>query len=180
MIKAIFLPGNGGGSPKDNWFPYLKKELEQLNIQVIDPEFPDNIIAPESSWIPFLHSLKPDSNTILIGHSSGAIAAMRYAEKHPLLGTALIGAYHTDLNIPSEIQSGYFNRPWNWEKIKNNLKWIVQFASQNDPWIPIAEARYVHQKLNTDYYESPDEGHFGGDYYKPIFPDLVSAIKKHL
>ena len=28
-MKVIFIPGNGGGSPKDNWFPYLKEELEK-------------------------------------------------------------------------------------------------------------------------------------------------------
>ena len=24
--KVIFIPGNGGGSPKDNWFPSIKKD----------------------------------------------------------------------------------------------------------------------------------------------------------
>lgn len=179
-MKAIFIPGNGGGSPKDNWFPYLKKHLEPLNIEVIDVEFPDNFVARESSWVPFLKELKADDQTILIGHSSGAIAAMRYAEKTPILGSALVGAYHTDLGLPIEKESGYFNRPWDWSSIKSNQKWIIQFASTNDPWIPIEEARFVHNKLNTDYYEFLDQGHFGGDYHKLEFPELLSAIQSKL
>ena len=37
-LKAIFIPGNGGGTPKDSWFPYLKKELENIGVEVIDED----------------------------------------------------------------------------------------------------------------------------------------------
>ena len=33
---------------------YLKNEIEKFNVQVIASEFPDNILARESFWIPFL------------------------------------------------------------------------------------------------------------------------------
>lgn len=69
-MKAIFLPGNGGGSPKDNWFPYLQRELEKLNIEVIVEELPDSQLARAAYWLPFLKKLHADKNTILIGHSS--------------------------------------------------------------------------------------------------------------
>lgn len=181
LKKVIFVPGNGGGSPKDNWFPYLKRELEKFKINVIASEFPDNDLARESYWVPFLkNQLHADEHTILVGHSSGAIAAMRLAETNKILGSVLVGAYHTDLGMPKEIESGYFNRPWNWESIKNNQKWIIQFASINDPWIPIEEARFVSKKLNTEYYEFLDKGHFGGDYNKLEFPELLEALKKKI
>ena len=43
--KIVFIPGNGGGSPNDNWFPFVKKELEGYDITVIAEEFPDNDLA---------------------------------------------------------------------------------------------------------------------------------------
>lgn len=180
MIKAIFIPGNGGGTPHDNWFPYLKIELEKLGIKVIDKEFPDNKLAREKYWLPFIKELGADENTILIGHSSGAIAAMHFAEKNKILGSALVGAYHTDLGEESERLSGYFDRPWDWDAIKKNQKWIVQFASTDDPWIPIEETRFIHEKLNTDYHEFTNQGHFGGDYFKETFPELAEAIKEKI
>lgn len=181
MVKVIFIPGNGGGSPKDNWFPYLKEELEKENVEVIASEFPDNQLAREAYWIPFLkNDLKADEQTVLVGHSSGAIAAMRFSEVNKIKGSVLVGAYYTDLELATEKQSGYFNRPWNWQSIVDNQSWIIQFASINDPWIPIEEARFVHERLQSEYYEFLDQGHFGGDYKKPVFPELLEALKAKL
>ena len=181
MIKVIFVPGNRGGGPNDNWFPYLKTELENMGVHVVASEFPDNKIAREAYWIPFLKDeLKVDNQTILVGHSSGAIAAMRLAETTQILGSVLVGTYYTDLNWDIEKKSGYFNRPWNWDAISKNQKWIIQFASENDPWIPVEEARFVHKKLKTEYHEFKDQGHFGGDYKKLEFPELLHELKKKL
>ncbi len=180
-MKVLFIPGNGGGGPNDNWFPYLKNELEKLGIRVVASEFPDNYLAREAYWVPFLKdNLKADEQTILVGHSSGAIAAMRLAEATRLLGSVLVGAYHTDLGLAMEKQSGYFDRPWDWDAIIRNQKWVIQFASVNDAWIPIEEARFVHEKLHTEYHEFIDQGHFGGDSQKLEFPELFEALKKRL
>lgn len=180
MTKAIFVPGNGGGRPTDNWFPYLKRELSQLGIQVIAEEFPDNVCARAEYWLPHLKNLGADENTILIGHSSGAIASMRYAEEYRILGSILVGAYHTDLNIIEEKKSGYFDKPWNFSAIQRNQQWVAIFAGKNDPWIPVEEARYLNQQLNSYYFEFPQVGHFGGDYYKEQFPEIVAFIKERL
>ena len=120
-IKIIFIHGNGGCTPQDNWFPYLKTELEKLGLCVIARQFPDAQLARADYWLPFLkNELNANEHTIIVGHSSGALAAMRFAEHNKLLGSILIGAMHTDLNIESERLSGYFDTPWNWTAIKNN------------------------------------------------------------
>lgn len=180
MTKVIFLPGNGGGSPKENWFPYIKEGLSKLGIEVIDRDFPDSDIARAKYWLPFIKELGTDENTILIGHSTGAIASMRFAEENKILGSVLVAGNHTDLGNEREKESGYFDKPWNWEAIKNNQQWILQFNSTDDPWIPIEEAHFVHDKLETDYHEFTDQGHFGGDRDKETFPELLEALKKKL
>lgn len=105
---------------------------------------------------------------------------MRFAENNKIYGSVLVGACYTDLGEMSERVSGYYDHPWNWEKIKENQKWIVQFASTNDPYIPIEEARYIHKSLETEYNEFTDQGHFGGDYFKEEFPEIVEVIKSKL
>lgn len=180
-INVIIIHGNGNSTPNDNWIPYCKRELEKKGISCLTPQFPDAPLARSAYWLPFLaHELKADESTILIGHSSGALAAMRFAEKNKILGSILIGAMHTDLGIESEQLSGYFDTPWNWKAVKENQQWIIQFASTDDPWIPIQEPRFVHHNLESEYYEYTDKGHFGGDYYKPDFPELVDVLLKKL
>lgn len=180
VSKIIFIHGNGGSTINDNWFPWVKKELEVLGAKVIAENFPDSIEAKSSVWLPFILSLGADEHSILVGHSSGAVAAMRFAEQNRILGSVLVSGSYTDLEEESEKVSGYFNDPWDWEKIKNNQKWIVQFASTDDPYIPIEEARYIHEKLDTEYHELDNQGHFGWDKGKKEFPELVETIKHHL
>lgn len=179
-IKVILIYGNGNSTMQDHWLPYVKTELEKHGFAVIAKDFPDLPLARESFWLPFIKELGADENTVLIGHSTGAIAAMRYAESNKILGSVLVGTYHTDLGDASEKESGYFDRPWDWEKIKQNQKFIIQFASQDDPYIPIEEARFVHEKLNTEYHEYTDQGHMGSDVNKTTFPDLVESLLKKI
>lgn len=181
QIKIIIIHGNGDSTPNDHWIPYAKAELTKLGFMVLAPQFPDIPLARANYWIPFLKdTLKADENTVLIGHSTGAIAAMRFAQDHCLLGSVLISSYATDLGMESERLSGYFDRPWNWTAIKDNQQWIIQFASTNDPWIAIDEPRFVHKKLNSDYYEFNNQGHFGGDSDKVEFPELIQVLRKKL
>lgn len=180
-MKAILIPGNGGGSPQDNWFPWLEGELSKLGIEVINVQFPDPKLARKEFWLPFIKNLGADETTILIGHSSGALAALRYAETNTILGSVLVGVYHTDLGYDSEKQSGYFDTAWNWEATKKKQKWVIQFASTDDPFIPIEEARYIHENLDSDYHEFTDQGHFGhGGHEKLEFPELINALKAKL
>ena len=43
--------------------------------------------------------LAVDENTIIIGHSSGACAAIRYAEENKVVGLVLVGAYTSGIQI---------------------------------------------------------------------------------
>ncbi|MES2225640.1 MAG: alpha/beta fold hydrolase [Patescibacteria group bacterium] len=176
-MKAILIPGNGGGTPQDNWFPYLERELPKLGIAVINTQFPDPELARKEFWLPFIAGLGADEETILIGHSTGAVAALRYAQEHKILGSVLVGASYTDLGYESEREGQYFDDPWDWQTIQNNQRWIIEFASTDDPFIPIEESRFIHESLATYYHEYTEKGHFGhGDTPLLEFPELVEAI----
>jgi len=172
--KFILIHGNGGGNSNDVWLPYVEHELEAAGFEVINRSFPDPGTARAKYWLPFIEELGADENTIIIGHSSGAVAAMRYAETHQIYGSVLVGACYTDLGEPSEKISGYYDIPWDWEAIKANQRWILQFASPSDPFISIVEPRFIQKKLATKYFELTNRGHF----QDPEFPELIKAVIK--
>ncbi len=179
--KIILIHGNGGGWPKENWLPPVAKNLSKLKgVEVIFRRFPDPVLARAKYWLPFIKKLGADEHTILVGHSSGAVAAMRYAEKHKVLGSILVAACYTDLGEPTEKISRYYDKPWKWETIRKNQQWIVQFASVDDRFIPIREARHIHAKLRSEYYEFKHQGHFSSWDKKTDFPQIVAIIKKKL
>ncbi len=145
MTKAIFIHGNGGCTAGDIWLPWLERRLSALGIEVINRTFPDNVKARARFWLPFLEELGADEHTILIGHSSGAVAAMRFAETHTILGSVSVSVCCSDLGDSGEAASGYYAAPWQWERIRANQQWIAIYNSTDDPHIPIAQPRYVRR-----------------------------------
>lgn len=179
-MKVLIVPGNDHTLITNNWYPYVKERLENLGVEVIAENMPDPKVARKGIWLPYIKEQLGDSgNSTLIGHSTGAIAVLRYLEKNKCRFVILVSCYHTNLGDELEKQGGYFDEPWKWDKIKNNAEKIVIFASTDDPFVPISEPRFVKEKLEAEYHEYKDEGHFGLDKKKE-FPEIVTIVEKML
>lgn len=181
-MRAIILPGNGNCDIASQWYLHVKKELENIGIEVVAENMPDADLARKEYWLPWIEEKSQDADkVILIGHSSGAVAILRYLENHEVEGAVLVGACYTDLGDKKEKASHYFDDPWQWDKIKQNAKWIVQFASTDDPYIPIEEARFIKDKINSKYHEYTNQGHFSTDTSNKVeFPELIESIKRNI
>ncbi len=175
--RAILIHGNGGSTAADIWLPWLERALTALGLEVVNVTFPDNVKARARYWLPFIDELGADERTILIGHSSGAVAAMRYAETHRILGSVLVGVCHTDLGDSGEAASGYYHEPWQWQRIRGNQDWVAIYSSTDDPNIPIAEPRFVAAQLRCSYFEFTDRGHFVDTRE---LPEVVQFITRKL
>jgi len=177
VTKAILIHGNGGSTAGDHWLPWLERELSALGLDVINRTFPDNVKARARFWLPFLDELGADENTVLVGHSSGGVAALRYAETHRLLGSILVGVCHTDLGDADEAASGYYDEPWRWDLIRAHQQWIAIYHSTDDPHIPAAEPRHIAAQLRCSYFEFEDRGHFVDSRE---FPEALAFLKRKL
>ncbi|XP_071961918.1 serine hydrolase RBBP9-like [Antedon mediterranea] len=179
MVKIAIIPGNGCGDiERCNWYAWANAQFNKIeNVECLLRPMPDPDVARESEWIPFMQDvLKCDEFTIIIGHSSGSQAAMRYAETHNVLGIVLVSACVTDLGIENERASGYYDRPWEWDKIKNNSTFIEQFGSEDDPFLPWSEQMEVAKQLNSKLHHYKEKGHF----MTSTFPELITFVKIHL
>ncbi|KAG2172021.1 hypothetical protein INT43_001498 [Umbelopsis isabellina] len=186
-MKCVIAPGNYSKQPEiENWYPSVARKLrhttkengERLFSEVVLRQFPDWKIGRESKWMPFLENvLEVGEDDIIIGHSTGSIAAMRWAEKHKIRGIVLVSAYHSDLGEPTEKEAEYFDRPWDFEAIRNNAGFIIQYSSPSDKLVPIAEQRYVSEQMQSEYHELERRGHFIAN---TDFDQLVDDLLKHL
>jgi len=162
-----------------NWYSWFANEMRQRPgvTECVLRDFPDPYQCKESVWVPFVtDDVGLDEDTIIVGHSSGAACAMRLLESEPkkvnssnnpsstsLHGAVLVASAYTDMGDKSERRSEYFNRPWNWETMKRGAKNIALFHGTDDHLIPVAEARYIAEKLKGDnfkYYEMTGVSHF--------------------
>lgn len=178
-VRVVLIHGNCGASIDGIWFPYLKRELEDRGYDVVAKTFPDPIKGRMRYWLPFLTEvIRPDERTAIIGHSSGAVAAFRYAESAPLFGTFAVAGHHTDCGYELERRSGFFDRPWDWAAIRRNQRFIVQFHSTDDPLVPVQVAQELHQLTGSRFTLMEGRGHFGSPGQKDIekFPELLSAV----
>lgn len=190
LPTVIICPGNGCSNIRQsNWYGRLFEELERCKIPCVCENFPDPLHARRDRWVPFIQSLAEKhaadhpENLILIGHSSGAQASLRYAERNKLHGCVLVSATYTDLGDAHERASGYYpqissdgteTNSYEFDKMRENCPRWVQFHSNDDPFIPLGEAEKIRDglKLKEDEYNMlPGRSHFF-DYS----PELLEAI----
>eukprot|EP00978_Attheya_sp_CCMP212_P040857 scaffold227416_cov48-Attheya_sp.AAC.1 len=173
-MKVIILPGNGCSPVRSSlWYTWLEgKLLEEGRFKdgVVLKDMPDPDRARRSIWLPFIKEqiMVSSERTIVVGHSSGAEAALRLAETIPLAGLVLVAACHTDLGVTNERLSGWYppsGGEWKWDDIRSNSGNgnILLLHSTDDPFIPISEPRHVAKCLGEDgceLREFTDQSHF--------------------
>jgi hypothetical protein len=187
MKSVIICPGNGCTDiHQSNWYGLLHDKLKDLNIRSYCEDFPDPLHARRDRWVPFIRSLaKQEENSndvILVGHSSGAQAALRYIEEFEVYGCVLVSATYSDLGDAHERASGYYpqnksngeeENPYLFDRMKKNCKNWYQFHSDDDPFIPLHEAEKIRDGLglSSTYCMLPGRSHFFD-----FSPEILDAV----
>ena len=81
MKNCIILHGctdDEKDNPTGHWISWVKKELENKNIQTIVPLMPEPWNADYYKWKKEFDKLNVNEETILIGHSCGAAFLIRW------------------------------------------------------------------------------------------------------
>jgi len=183
MKTAIIIHG-AYGRPEDNWFPWLKQELEKLNYNVFVPRFPTPENQNLNNWLRVFEDYKdflgPD--TIVIGHSLGVAFFLRVLEKinFPIKASFFVSGFISflDNNQFDEINKTFLEKDFDWEKIKQNCKKYFILSSDNDPYVPLSKGEDIARNLDSKLIVVPGAGHIctGSGYTK--FDLLLEKIKE--
>ncbi|WIA43892.1 hypothetical protein OEZ86_010302 [Tetradesmus obliquus] len=178
-VRVVIVPGNGAGNVQQcNFYGWLHRKLHCPPAVVCAlRNMPDPVRASEKAWIPFMRNdLECAEDTIIVGHSSGAAAAMRFCESYKVAGIVLVSAYTSDMGDSLEAASGYFSRPWQWDTIRGNAGFIAQFGSTDDPFLPWSEQQAVADGLHAELHKFDDRGHF----QNTAQPELLLLLQQKL
>jgi predicted alpha/beta hydrolase family esterase len=181
MKTAIILHGTLG-SPQGNWFQWLKKELESRGLTVWLPELPSADRPSLNAWAKFVQKKCPfaiNEDTLIVGHSSGAILALVIAQKNmePIGSVVAVSVFH-DNSLNWEPNNKLFDVPFEWGAIHANTKKLLFVHSNNDPYVPLNQAQFVANNCDAELVVIPGEGHFNLEKRESYseFPKLLDLI----
>lgn len=81
-MNVILMHGKGA-DPTQKWYPWLAQELAARHIPFDAPALPNADEPHIKEWQDALTSLQPSQGTVLIGHSRGGVAVLRWLEGQP-------------------------------------------------------------------------------------------------
>lgn len=161
MSRVVFLHGKDKG-PNDIWYPWLENECNghEIDCEILDlPESEHPVLA---KWLATIDSTRPDKDTILVGHSRGGMAILRWLEKpsRPVKKVILIAT--NSATIEDEEKGDFYSSgPYNFDFIKSNCQNFVLLHSKDDPWVPYKAAVQNMVGLNGRLVSFDDKKHFG-------------------
>ncbi len=186
-MSNIFVFHGTEGYPEENWFPWLKKELEQKGHKVFVPQFPSPPIVPSriSEWFEVLKNYEKyiAQDTILIGHSLGGVFTLRVLEKldHPIKAVFFVG---TPIGVKPiknyERDSSFSGFDFDWKKIKSNVKDFVVYHSDTDPYVGLENGKQLAENLGVSLTFIPNAGHFNAKAGYLKFDDLRNKVMEIL
>jgi len=178
-MPSVFILHGIYGDPDENWFPWLKKELENKGMEVFVPHLPTHEpLLPEHWWEAFREyedKIKDDS--IIIGHSLGVAFALKIIEKHPTQAAYLISsAWGVTGNEFDPVMGAVANQDFDWGKIKENCKNFTIYHSDNDPYLKLERAETLAKHLETEVNLIEGAGHFNTKSGYTEFPELLAEF----
>ena len=121
MKKLYIIHGYGSG-PNQNWFPWLKSEMEKMGVEVNALTMPNTDSPTCAEWVGHMESIvkNPDEDTYFVGHSLGCITILQYLNSLPenvkVGGAILVAGFSSPIHF-TELNS-FFEKPLDKEKIK--------------------------------------------------------------
>ncbi len=167
MKNAVLLHGTAGSS-NSNWLQWLKTELTARGYDVWVPDLPSAEYPSLREWTTYITANCPfdvNEDTLLVGHSAGAVAVLILAQVYKKVGKIISVAAFKDLNYLHEkldwhANDRFFDVPFNFIVIKKSCQDIVYIHSDDDPYCPLGHAQYFAGQTNGALRIIPNQGHF--------------------
>jgi hypothetical protein len=181
------------GYPGEAWQPWLKRELEARGFAAFLPAMPnpDRPTIPE--WLAFIAGLvgEPDQGTVLVGHSLGCQAVVRYLETLGAAGKSVGATVLVAGGFPRAMTAAEAMRrtggdailtPWlttgvDPRLVKRAAGRCTVILSDNDPYIPFEDARASYRGgLDAAVIVEHGKGHFNEDDLLTELPSALQAV----
>lgn len=184
-MKNNYLLIHGSfGNPFVNWFPYLRKEIENRNLEVYTPDFPTGVgFQNYENWSNLLKTYVRANiiheNTVVFAHSIAPIFICKFLVENKIKVKRLVFVcgFNHYLGINDDYdavnQSMYFD---NLSDIKNYCTDIVCFYSNNDPYVKYEKEKEFADAITENQIMISNGGHLNSESGYTEFQQLLEYI----
>ncbi|MEK7166221.1 MAG: alpha/beta hydrolase [Patescibacteria group bacterium] len=191
-MKNLLILHGSYGNPHKNWYQYVGIKAQEKGYVVNIPQLHHIDELDLDKIFQFLLEQNfINSETVIIGHSSGAayiLGILQRLPKDSVIQKAILVAGFVDAHLTKRLfqevpQKHYFKlfpKRWNWRKIRQNCRKFIIIHSTNDPYIQMRHAKTLQEKLDGKLVIIDGGQHFsvnsGGERFKK-FPDILQYLE---
>jgi predicted alpha/beta hydrolase family esterase len=197
-MKFIIFHGSFG-HPEENWIPWLKKELEKLDQDVITPEFPcedwDELTKQGkefevenqnlNNWLKVFEELDLsfEEELCFIGHSLAPVFILHLVEKYsiPLNAAIFVSPFMEDVKSEWQfynVNKTFYKTDFDFKKLRNLIKKSYVLYGDNDPYVGDKYPKDFSEKLHAELIPVRKGGHLNESAGFKEFPLLLDLCKK--
>ena len=182
-MANVFIICGIEGHARENWFPWLKKELEKCGCMVFIPRFP-NVKKPKlREWSDYFKKFGRyyGEDSIAVGHSLGVPFLLAFLEANKAKAAFFVAGYAEKTGNKFDPRMKTFNqRKFNWKKIRENCSHFFVYHSDNDPYLKLSLGKHLAKNLRTRLILVKGAGHFNSAAGYKKFPLLLEKIKSRI
>lgn len=183
-MKDYFIIHGSFGSPFVNWFPWLRKEIEDKNLVVYTPDFPTGVgYQNYTNWEKVLESYVNagliNEDTVIYAHSIAPIFVCHFLVSHKIKVKRLVFVcgFNNYLGINEEYdnvnKSMYFDDVGD---VKQYSEEIICFYSKNDPYVKYEVEKEFADTIATKQVIIDDGGHLNAESGYTEFKQLLEYL----
>ncbi|WRS28136.1 alpha/beta hydrolase [Oscillospiraceae bacterium MB08-C2-2] len=187
MNNHIYLIHGYTANPSANWFPWLKKEVnEKLNQGINLLEMPNSNNPIPEEWDAVCdEKIAHKDGIVIIGHSLGCIEALRFVSQHNVHNVNLIlvsGFDETTYTLPQ--LAPFTCNPIDYTKVLPKVKDAVVISAIDDDIIPYTYSETLARHLHCKFIVMPTGKHFidrDNIYTLPVvYNEICSMLKPQI
>ncbi|MDO8480994.1 MAG: alpha/beta hydrolase [Nanoarchaeota archaeon] len=183
-MNTAFIVHGARSSPKENWFPWLKEQLQKLGYKVYVPQFPTPENQSLDSWDkafqPFLDKITEES--VVIGHSVGVPFLLHILQNlHvEIKASFFVGGFISALGNErfDSINKTFIEQDFHWQSIKHHCREFTLFHGEDDPYVPLDKAEELNSHLHGELIVIENGGHLNAEAGFTEFPQLLEKIRQ--
>lgn len=179
-MKKVFIIHGFEGQPNGAWRPWLMAELDKQDIYACALSMPSPELPLCNEWVEEI-SRHVERNTgdeiYLIGHSLGVPAILRYLENaiaKPIAGAVLLAGPAKTSNAKIK---NFLDRDFDFEKITSLCKKFAVIHGDDDPLVPLEDARFLAHQLEAKLLVIEGGKHLNGSAGLYQFPQCLEVLK---